>query len=335
MIALESKILLVSETRGLAQLLTLYLLPLNQPVLYTFPMAPPKKNFARYLPVNEEAIRWEIYCNDAGYTNVPPGSEYPPNPDQHPRSYASKVTTGRILKEFQVVYITSGSGIFHDKSLGTRDLKAGDIFLLFPGVWHSYHPNPETGWQEYWVGFAGDHAQRLWRNRLFDPTKPIHHLGINREIIADYEHILQLCREQPPAFQIRLGALVLQLLAHIHTAEINARVKQNDSELVSAARILMQVNVDAGIEIEDIAKELKVTYTYLLEIFRQYTGMTPYQYFLQMRMYRAKDLLADPSLSIKEVAAIMKFENQYYFSRLFKKKTGYTPSQWKYDQPEE
>ena len=174
-----------------------------------------RQNFARYLPVNEEALRWEIYCNDAGYTNVPAGSEYPPNPSQHPRSYASKVATGRVLREFQVVYITSGGGVFNDRIHGERPIKAGDIFLLFPGVWHSYHPNKETGWQEYWSGFAGAHADRLHRNKLFDPANPIHHIGINQEIIADYEQIVQLCREQPPAFQIRLGALVMLLLAHI------------------------------------------------------------------------------------------------------------------------
>ncbi len=289
-------------------------------------------SFARYIPVNSNALLWEMYCNDAGYTHVPPGSDYPPNPKNHPSSYASKVATGRVLREFQAVYITSGEGEFHDKITGKQRIQAGDIFLLFPGVWHSYKPNPDTGWQEYWIGFAGEHPNRLFKNGLLNPQKPIHHIGMNQEIIADYEQVIQLCREQPPGFQIRLGALVMQLIAHIAVTELNARVSPSDSELISAARSIMQLHVETGMDIEQLAHELSIPYLQLLEIFREYTGMTPYQYFIQMRMHRAKELLLDPKHSVKSVAAHMNFDNQYYFSRLFKKKTGYTPSQWRHDQ---
>lgn len=293
-----------------------------------------RHNFARYLPVNEEALRWEIYCNDAGYSHVSPGTEYPPNPDAHPLSYASKVTLGRVLREYQVIYITSGSGWFNDKINGRTELKAGDIFILFPGIWHSYQPNKETGWKEYWVGFAGDHANRLFRNKLFDPQKPIYHIGLNEEIIGDFEQIVQLCREQTPGFQIRLGALVLLLLAHIHATEINSHVSTTDNQLIQTTRAIMQHHLDAGIETEQIAEEMGIEYTYLLKIFRKYTGLTPYQYFLQLRIHRAKELLADPDLSIKEISSMMNFENQYYFSRLFKRKTGFSPSQWIADREE-
>ena len=63
--------------------------------------------------------------------------------------------------------------------------------------------------------------------------------------------------------------------------------------------------------------------------FRRYTGLTPYQYFLQLRIHRAKELLSDPDVQVKEVAARLRFDNQYYFARLFKKKTGVTPSAWR------
>ncbi len=288
-----------------------------------------KSSFSRYLPVNEEALRWEIYCNDAGYGHIPAGASYPLHPEDHPRSYASTVATGRVLREFQVVYITSGSGWLKDHVRGRQEIKAGDIFILFPGVWHAYSPNIETGWQEYWVGFSGEHANRLHRNGLFDPSKPIHHLGVNQEIMADYEHIVQLCRDQTPGFQIRLGALVLQLLAHIHASEMTSQTAHGDRDLIKGARSLMQMHLESGIEVEQLADELGVAYTHLLNIFRQYTGLTPYQYFLQLRIHRARELLLNQDLSIKEVAALLNFENQYYFSRLFKRKTGLSPTQWK------
>lgn len=284
--------------------------------------------FSTYLPVNREAERWEIWCNDAGFSRVPPGVSYPLNPGEHPRSFAANVTTGRVLDEFQVVYLTAGRGWFWSPVTGRRPVAAGDAFILFPGVRHAYSPHLASGWHEYWVGFSGAHAHRLWNHGLFSQDRAIHHLDLSQELIADYEQIVSLCRAQSPGFQIRLGALVLQLLAHIHTSEISARTSRGDGAIVEAARAIMQEHIDDGTEVREIARRVGVGYARLLEVFRQYTGLTPYQYFLQLRIRRAQELLREPSVTVKEVAARMSFENQYYFSRLFKKKTGLAPTEW-------
>lgn len=286
-------------------------------------------SFSRYLPVNKEAERWEIYCNDAGYSQAPAGSKYPPHPENHPETYSATVSTGRMLMEFQVVYIRSGRGWYEGPDKIRHDISAGDLFVLFPGIRHAYSPDIETGWHEYWVGFAGRHASRLYENGLISAQKPIHHIGLNQDIMADFEQIILLCRSQPPGFQVLLGALVLQLLAHIHVCDIQAKTTHGDSEYVESARSIMMMHVEDGIEVEDIADELGMSYTRLLKLFRDYTGMTPYQYFLQLRIHQAKEMLHDPSLSVKEISSQLNFDNQYYFSRLFKKKTGMSPSKWR------
>ncbi len=288
-----------------------------------------EKGFSLYLPVNPEALKWEIYCHDAGYSSIPPGANYPLNPREHPKEFADTVVTGRVLAEFQAVYVTRGSGKFRAARFGSCEIVAGDLMLLFPGIKHAYCPHKETGWDEYWVGFAGSHAHRLWKNGLFHPEKAVHHIGVNTELITDFEEILLLCRQQSPGFQIRLGALVLQLLAHIHTIEQQSRTEAGDREAVRKARQVMNKYIDTGLDMEVLSEEIGMSYPTLLETFRKYTGLTPYQYFLQLRIHRAKSLLQNPGLSVKEVAALLKFENQYYFSRIFKKKTGMSPSQWR------
>lgn len=297
-------------------------------MIYIFRVAHSIRKFSTYLPVNREAERWEIWCNDAGYARIPPGSPYPPNPGDHPRSHSNNVATGRVLNEFQVVYLTAGKGWFRSEETGHRELAGGDTFLLFPGVRHSYSPYPATGWHEYWVGFSGEHAHRLWSHGLFSPDRAISSVGLSQELIADYERIVGLCRDQPPGFQVRLGALVLQLLAHIHTSEMSARTSKGDSLIIDRARAVMQDQIDEGVEVETIARRVGVGYARLLDVFRQYTGLTPYQYFLQLRIRRAQELLREPGASVKAVSATMNFENQYYFSRLFKKKTGVAPTSW-------
>lgn len=54
-----------------------------------------------------------------------------------------------------MLYITEGEGTFRSSHQSETRIKEGDIFLLFPGERHSYHPNPETGWKSYWIGFKG------------------------------------------------------------------------------------------------------------------------------------------------------------------------------------
>jgi AraC-like DNA-binding protein len=285
--------------------------------------------FSRYLPVNPEARKWEIWCNDAGYSRVPAGVDYPVLPENHPREYASTVCTGRVLREFRVVYITAGRGVFEADGAVAADIEAGDAFVLFPGVCHKYHPDRDAGWYEYWVGFSGDHANRLRDHGLFSPAEPVFRVGLNQEVLADYEQIIRLCRQQTPGFQVRLGALVLQLLAHIHAISSGARTQPRDGELVDAARAIMRKHLDDGLSVEDIAARIGIGYQRLLGIFKQYTGLTPYQYYLQLRIHRAKELLRESTSSIKEIAAFMNFENQYYFSRLFRKKEGRSPSAWR------
>ena len=288
-----------------------------------------KQSFARYLPVNEQALLWELYCKDAGFTHIKPGSDYPPHSAIHPQSYADNVKSGRILREYQVIYITSGSGWYKNSIIGKQEIKAGDVIILFPGTLHSYSPHKETGWQEYWVGFNGKHAQRLQNKGIFSPSRPIHHIGLDASLTADFEQIIQLCRQQAPGFQVILGVLILQILAHIHVFENNPRPHHMEQDLVAKVIGIMEYHVEDGIDTDAIANDLNINYQYLLKLFKKQTGLTPYQYFLQLRIARAQDLLSHTDLSIKEIAAHLKFDNQYYFSRIFKKKTGITPSAWK------
>jgi AraC-like DNA-binding protein len=285
--------------------------------------------FSSYLPLNEEARRWEIYCHDVGFTRVEAGSPYPPIPQVHPKEYAAEVTTGRVLTLFQLVYISAGSGRFWSEPTGEVAVDPGTVFILFPGVRHAYSPDRATGWTEEWIGFGGPHATRLKRNGVLQAERPIFNIGIHEDLLSMFDSAVSLCREQTPGFQIRLGALVLQIVASVHA--LHQYVQQHDAagETIRRARYLMQQRLESGISVDEIAYRCNLTYGQLLRMFRQYTGLTPYQYFLQLRIHRAKELLNDPNARIKEVAARLQFENQYYFARLFKKKTGTTPSEWR------
>jgi AraC-like DNA-binding protein len=72
-----------------------------------------------------------------------------------------------------------------------------------------------------------------------------------------------------------------------------------------------------------------VGYSWFRKIFKNYTGMAPGQYLIQLKIEKSKELLCDTSKSIKEIAYELKFDNNFYFSKQFKEKTGLTPAQFR------
>ena len=88
---------------------------------------------------------------------------------------------------------------------------------------------------------------------------------------------------------------------------------------------MFKENIFNSINIHVFTKELGIDYARFRKVFKTCTGYSPYQYFLVLKINKAKQLLIDRKYAIKDIACQLNFENQYYFSRMFKIKTGYSP----------
>ncbi|MEI9997952.1 MAG: AraC family ligand binding domain-containing protein [Verrucomicrobiota bacterium] len=102
------------------------------------------RNYFDYFPVAPKLKAWGLYATGFGAVHVPPGAPYPP--PGHPGRHAFDWERGRVLGEYQIVYLHKGRGAFESARTKRRPLRAGMAFLLFPGVWHRYRPDPRTGW---------------------------------------------------------------------------------------------------------------------------------------------------------------------------------------------
>ena len=131
-----------------------------------------EKYLLHYLTANySNTDKWGILCTTVGYQIVAPRCHYPLS--IHPDNYNFK-RYGRILHEYQFVYIVAGSGYFTSDSCATTKVSAGTIIMLFPGERHTYRPDANTGWTEYWVGFKGDGGYGMQKCDLKanTPAKP-------------------------------------------------------------------------------------------------------------------------------------------------------------------
>jgi AraC-like DNA-binding protein len=286
-----------------------------------------KDLFLHYLPYSEEDEKLGMLCTTAGFASVLPGAVYPPQEKDHPAIYRP-VAVGRILPEFQIVYVSAGEGVFTSGDV-SYSVNPGSVLLVLPGIKHSYHPLLETGWHEYWVGFKGAYFSGLIKEGRFSPDQVFFQIGLHDSIVSLFNLIFDEIKVQRPLYQIKACAAILSLIAEVLTRDRRKEQLNSYQKTVEKAKYLMESNVFSEIDLSSIAVQLGISTSRLNEIFKTYTSMTPYQYYIQIKIYKAENLLEQQDLSVKEVAHKIGFEDQYYFSRLFKNKTGVSPSEWK------
>lgn len=209
-------------------------------------------------------------------------------------------------------------------------IEAGHAFLLFPGIWHRYTPNTETGWHEHWIGFDGDMPRRWLRHRFFSPNNPVVKIGAEDTVLATFSQIMQAIRANRPALQQILAGATDGLMGRFYSAQqAQSAVDVQNPNVIERAITRIQDNFHRDLNMKQLAQELNVSYSWFRHTFTAHTGLSPHQYLLELRLVRARTLLAETDLSIKEIALQTGFEDELYFSRLFRQKLNVTPSQWR------
>src|ERR1035441_4268218 len=146
-----------------------------------------------------------------------PGTAYPPS--GHPKGFAFDWQHGRVLDGFAIVYISNGRGKFESKPNYSAPIEPGHAFLLFPGVWHRYAPDPETGWYEHWIGFDGETARGWLRHRFISPKNPVLKINAEDTMLATFSRVMQSIRVNRPALQQILAGATAYLLGLFFSAQ--------------------------------------------------------------------------------------------------------------------
>lgn len=283
----------------------------------------------KYLIRNERDARYGMTVNTVGYQEVAPNRSYPA--DGHPSGYCFAPDKGRVLREYQLLYIVRGQGFFtSDEQFRTRQsVGRGTLILLAPGQWHSYRPLPETGWNEYYIGFEGPMADNSLAE-LCIGTRRIFEIGLDNELVQLYNRAIEVATEDRPAAQQYLTGLVMHMIGLLLAKFRNgAPVTGNADQIVERAKILMHEHISDEIDLNALADELHISYSWFRKIFRDYTGHSPARYFQLLKLRRAQHLLTNSQFTIKQIAFTLGFKSTEHFFAVFKKHTGYTPATYR------
>lgn len=281
----------------------------------------------KYLAHNNDDRNWGFYMTVVGSARVEPRSEYPPL--GHPTGYHFNWQNGRVLQEYQINYITDGEGMLETRE-GKYAVSEGSVILLKPGLWHRYRPDKNTGWTEHYVGFAGDVAGRMIKSTLMLNESPVLHLGYHEEILQDFQEISNFAQTEKPGYHQVCSGLVIHIIGQIISLKKSENFRfSNVEKAIQKACLIIRDNPARNLVVEDLAEELGINYSLFRKAFKKYTGLSPMQYHTSLRLKQAIYLLTNTDQSIKEISFNLGFCSVFYFSKLFKEKTGTTPGSYR------
>ena len=284
---------------------------------------------SKYLVANDRDAQWGLVVNTVGYDEVGPDDSYPTK--WHSDGYFFDPEKGRVLNEYQMLYLVEGEGTFSSAHVKNAQIKSGDIFLIFPGEWHTYRPLPGKSWKSYWIGYKGRNMDDRLRYNFLSLEKPIYHVGFSSEIVSLYEHAIDVAKLEGAYYQQVLAGIVNNLLGHMYSLERNIELNRRGGyvDMINKARLRIRDGVESKITVQEIASELGSSYSNFRKLFKEYTGMSPALYQQNLRLQRAKELLSTTNMSIKEIAYSLNFDSPDYFSSKFKMKIGCKPSEFR------
>ncbi|HFI0351374.1 TPA: AraC family ligand binding domain-containing protein [Streptococcus suis] len=236
-----------------------------------------------------------------------------------------------IRDNYVLHFITNGKGkiVINGE---TTELTAGDIFVLPKNQSIFYQADENTPWTYTWVGFSGSRAETiLSQTRLLE--KYFLHSHLESEILKKMIDINQTeVQSLPMITELILIGHLNQLLAALVQEFPNDSLKEASTlakTYVHHAIKIIHSQYNSPVKVSAIAEKLALSRSYLYKIFKQETGYSIKDYIVQVKMNHACQLLANPDLSITEIANSVGYQDPLTFSSAFKNQYHQSPSDYR------
>ncbi len=222
-------------------------------------------------------------------------------------------------------YITTGSGVITADS-NEYKIKKGQSFLVFPLTAVNMQADITAPWGFKWLEIKGSVASWLISKTEFKRNKPV----LDAFCIPNIEKLFDLNDvNNVTGYGIcRVNGKIFELLSYY--IEYFPCISDKNTDYVFKAREYIQKNYrNPDCSVQSVANQVKLERTYLYRLFKKETGMSIIEYINKCRVSEAKIMLIDEDVSVKDVALCVGFVDQMYFSRVFKKIAGQTPTEYR------
>lgn len=226
--------------------------------------------------------------------------------------------------------VFSGKGIYYvgDK---VYPISAGQVFLITPGTTTTYQADYNDPWSYGWIGFNGYLAKDLLSQIGFSEDQLVISVSDTAPLHTCIENMMKASRITYSNELLRTAEL-LHFLAHLIETSSEAKTPQHLYPKAIYAQLAMRYlskNYMRKLRISDVANQIGIDRSYLTKIFREEYHTSPQEFLIKLRMEAAISLLTQTSDTISSIAAQIGYPDALAFSRIFKQRTGQSPSEYR------
>lgn len=213
-------------------------------------------------------------------------------------------------------------------------ISAGDLVLVPKGVPHSYETLKSNPWTIYWAHFDGEDAEHFiahLQQKRDSQKYPVIRLGVHAQLASAFGSLME-SRQSTYDLNAFISASnqLRQILTYIAQLQPLEKQRQSaDSFDLDAIHSLMQTRLHEQLELDTLAKQINLSKYHFVKRYKELTGTTPINHFIHLKIERACYLLDVTPKNVNEIAFSLGYEDAYYFSRIFKKIMGVSPSQYR------
>nr|WP_245237575.1 AraC family transcriptional regulator [Paenibacillus ihuae] len=226
---------------------------------------------------------------------------------------------------FALHYIVSGKG-YLQTCHATYSLTADQSFIIFPNMEIYYYPDPQDPWEYYWIEFNGLEASRLVSMIQITPDHPV--LEASPQDFKPLYQMVKTAGMEP--FERERSDAGLHLLMSYYMEHYPSDKAFLKKDYALSAREFIESNFwKPSLSVLDVVEFVNIERSYLFRLFKEENGISISGYLTTFRIRRACELLKNAQLSIQSLAYSVGYQDPLYFSKVFKKATSYTPSQYR------
>ncbi|OGX68653.1 MAG: AraC family transcriptional regulator [Paenibacillus sp. RIFOXYA1_FULL_44_5] len=240
----------------------------------------------------------------------------------------------RVLDYYLIHYVEAGRGTFsvHGDSY---TLSKGDCFIIEPEQLVGYAADLDEPWFYRWIACRGSKVMPILISAGYSAGNPVISFGENKTISRQFKNIIEALQKKRTSVNLEALGHFYLLLAQFQEAlflpnHVYLEKMSEQERKIKQAIHYLTTQYSEAMSIEMLADNLGYNRAYLSQIFKQYTGLSPVTFLLQIRLNKAKLLLRErKELTVAQVASSVGFEDPLHFSKQFKKLHGVSPNEYR------
>lgn len=230
-------------------------------------------------------------------------------------------------RDYQLIYVAGGKASFTGKK-GELVLSEGNAFIYHPGETQQYSYELAEHPDIFWLHYSGKEAELL-SEKLESGGKACC-VGTSTEYRRLFERMIREMQIRRSGYRELCAAYAVELLLlMIRSVEETSEDAPPRNRRIEKVIEQMYQEYAKSWSVEEYARLCNMGVCWFIRSFRTAVGCSPQQFVIQLRVGKAKELLADTSYNISEISTLVGYENPLYFSRMFRKSTGYAPTQYR------